>query len=163
MGAWKRETGNRKMEQKELTTYIKESKDTVASLQTTLKGKQATLEKLTSSNTYFDSETGLLLDPDTQARAIILAKQEVENIEAQIELERQRIATWTAKLKPGAKEGATTTEEPKKETSTGFVFTPKATADIKAQYKDFMSRETDMNKRKIAEKYAIDNGYITGS
>jgi len=109
MGAWKRETGNRKMEQKELTTYIKESKDTVASLQTTLNKKQATLEKLTSSNTYFDSETGLLLDPDTQARAIILAKQEVENIEAQINLERQKIATWTAKLKPGAKDVTTTT------------------------------------------------------
>ena len=115
MDAWKRDTGNRKMEQKEITTYLKEGKDKVASLQTTLKGKQATLEKLTSSNTYFDSETGLLLDPETQAKEIILARQEVENLETQIELERQRIATWTAKLKPGAKEGATTTttEKPK--------------------------------------------------
>ena len=112
MDAWKRETDIRKMEQKEITTYLKEGKDKVASLQTTLKGKQATLEKLTSSNTYFDSETGLLLDPETQAKEIILARQEVENIEAQIDLERQRIDTWTAKLKPGSKDttGKPTTE-----------------------------------------------------
>lgn len=112
MGAWKRETGNRKMEQKEITTYINESKDKVASLQTTLKGKQATLKDLTGSNTYIDSETGLVLDDDTRAKEVILAKQEVENIETQIELERQKIDTWNAKLKPGVKntEGKPTTE-----------------------------------------------------
>lgn len=115
MDAWKRETDIRKMEQKEITTYINESKDKVTSLQTTLKGKQDTLKQLTSSNTYFDKESGLLLDPETQAKEIILARQEVENIEAQIDLERQKIDTWTAKLKPGAKKGSTTTttEEPK--------------------------------------------------
>ena len=112
MDAWKRDTGIRKMEQKEITTYINESKDKVTSLQTTLKGKQDTLKQLTSSNTYFDKESGLLLDPETQAKEIILARQEVENIEAQIDLERQRIDTWTAKLKPGAKNttGKPTTE-----------------------------------------------------
>lgn len=112
MNTWRRETGNRNMEQKEITTYLKESKDKVTSLQTTLKGKQATLEKLTSSNTYFDSETGLLLDPETQAKEIILARQEVENLETQIGLERQKIDTWNAKLKPGARDttGKTTTD-----------------------------------------------------
>lgn len=112
MGAWRRETGTRKMEQKEITTYLKESKDKVASLQTTLKGKQATLEKLTGSNTYIDSETGLVLDDDTRAKEVILAKQEVENLETQINLERQKIDTYTSKLKPGAKdtEGKPTTE-----------------------------------------------------
>jgi hypothetical protein len=162
MGAFKREFLTKKVAKEELTTYIKESKDKVASLQTTLKGKQDTLKQLLGSNTYLDSETGLVLDDETRAKEVILAKQEVENLETQINLERQRIDTYTAKLKPGAKEGDTTTEEPKKETSTGFVFTPKATADIKAQYKEFMDREKDMDKRKAAEKYAIDQGWITG-
>lgn len=112
MGAFKREMVKDKKSKEELTTYIKEGKDKVASLQTTLKGKQDTLKQLLGSNTYLDSETGLVLDDETRAKEVILAKQEVENLETQIDLERQRIDTYTAKLKPGAKdtEGKPTTE-----------------------------------------------------
>ena len=169
MNTWRREIGNKKFEKEELTSYIKESKDKVASLQTTLKGKQATLEKLTGSNTYIDSETGLVLDDDTRAKEVILAKQEVENLETQIGLERQKIDTYTAKLRPDAKDTTTTTEEPKKTTPTSFVFTPKADADTliggvmvnpKQQYIEFMNKEKDMDKRKAAEKRAINEGWI---
>jgi hypothetical protein len=112
MGAFRREIGTRNIEQKELTAYIKEGKDKVTSLQTTLKGKQDTLKQLLSSNTYFDKETGLVLDDETRAKEIILARQEVENLDTQIKLEREKIDTYSAKLKPGARDttGKTTTE-----------------------------------------------------
>jgi hypothetical protein len=104
-----------------------------------------------------------MMDDDSRAREVPILQQEVTNLENEIKLEEDKLKIYSSKLKPGAKEGTTTTEEPKKATPTNFVFTPKATADIKAQYKEFMGREKDMDKRKAAEKYAIDQGYITGS
>ena len=160
--AWKRDIGERKFAKEELTTFINEGQKRVNSLQTDLKIKETKLLELRKSNIYIDS-SGLMMDDEARAREVPLLEQEVKNLQTEISLEEDKLKSYTAKLKPGAKEGTTTTtEEPKKESSTGFVFTPKATADIKAQYKDFMSREKDIDKRKVAEKYAIDNGYITG-
>jgi hypothetical protein len=146
----------------ELTTFIKEGQNRVNSLQTDLKLKQNKLLELRKGNVFIDS-SGLMMDEEARAKEVPLLQQEVNNLESEIRLEEDKLKSYTAKLKPGAKEGATTTtEEPKKATPTSFVFTPKATADIKAQYKEFMDREKDMDKRKAAEKYAIDQGWITG-
>ena len=112
MGAFRREIGTRNIEQKELTVYIKEGKDKVTSLITRLKDKQKTLEQLVGSNAYFDKATGLVLDDETRAKEIILAKQEVDNLDTQIKLEQEKIDTYSAKFKPGARDttGKTTTE-----------------------------------------------------
>jgi hypothetical protein len=162
MNAWRRDIGERKMAKEELTTFIKEGQNRVNSLQTDLKLKQNKLLELRKGNVFIDS-SGLMMDEEARAKEVPLLQQEVNNLESEIRLEEDKLKSYTAKLKPGAKEGATTTtEEPKKATPTSFVFTPKATADIKAQYKEFMDREKDMDKRKAAEKYAIDQGWITG-
>jgi phage gp29-like protein len=53
-----------------------------------------------------------VLDDETRAKEIILAKQEVDNLDTQIKLEQEKIDTYSAKLKPGARDttGKTTTE-----------------------------------------------------
>ena len=106
--AWKRDLGERKFAKEELTTFINEGQKRVNSLQTDLKLKETKLLELRKSNIYIDS-SGIMMDDESRAREIPLLEQEVKNLQTEIALEEDKLKSYTAKLKPGAKEGATTT------------------------------------------------------
>jgi hypothetical protein len=57
----------------------------------------------------------------------------------------------------------TTTTPPNEKTysaGSSFMYTDKATPDVKAQYSEFMSKEKDVNKRRKAQAYAIEQGWV---
>lgn len=111
MNAWKRNIGERKIAKEELTTFINEGQKRVNSLQTDLKLKQNKLLELRKGNVFIDS-SGLMMDEEARAKEIPLLELEVNNLEAEIRLEEDKLRTYTAKLKPGVKntEGKPTTE-----------------------------------------------------
>lgn len=108
---WQKELAEKKFAKEELTTFINEGQKRVNSLQTDLKLKTSKLLELRKGNVFIDS-AGLMMDDETRAKEVPLLEQEVNNLEAEIALEENKLKGYTAKLKPGTKDttGKPTTE-----------------------------------------------------
>ena len=109
---WQKELAEKKFAKEELTTFINEGQKRVNSLQTDLKLKTSKLLELRKGNVFIDS-AGLMMDDETRAKEVPLLEQEVNNLEAEIALEENKLKGYTAKLKPGTKDttGKPTTEK----------------------------------------------------
>lgn len=66
--------------------------------------------------------------------------------------------TYGDKLPP--KEDQVKPTEKTYSAGSNFIYTDKATPDIRAQYSEFMSREKDINKRRKAQAAAIEQGWV---
>ena len=100
---WQKELAEKKFAKEELTTFINEGQKRVNSLQTDLKLKTSKLLELRKGNVFIDS-AGLMMDDETRAKEVPLLEQEVNNLEAEIALEENKLKGYTAKLKPGTKD-----------------------------------------------------------
>lgn len=66
--------------------------------------------------------------------------------------------TYGDKLPP--KEDQVKSLEKTYSAGSSFTYTDKATPDVRAQYSEFMGKEKDINKRRKAQAYAIEQGWV---
>ena len=139
----------------------------LASLKEDLKAKQARYDKIREVKYYID-EFGEVVDDESRAAELKLLTEDINSLNKLIEVQESKIKTYGSYLEPKvvkeSKDSATpktseSTAESSKE-KTGLVFTNKASAEDRANYKKYMLETTNMADRKIAEQIALEKGWI---
>jgi hypothetical protein len=162
----KQNLAERKYDKEEVKTFLNESHKQVASLREDLKAKQARYDKVREVK-YFVDETGEIMDDEAKAKELRILTDDIGSLTKLIEMEDSKIKTYGTYLEPkdikDSKEAVknSTTKDNTKPTNNNFVFTNKANTSIRKDYVDFMNKTTDMEKRKLAEKHAIEQGWVT--
>ena len=128
------------------------------------------MNTLLQERTNIESLRSLLPEDERTARLnkiaadISMLKDEIDTNNSDLNSYEDRYSklgetAYGDKLPP--KETPTTTSNEKTYSAgTSFMYTDKATPDVRAQYSEFMGKEKDINKRRKAQAYAIEQGWV---
>ena len=128
------------------------------------------MNTLLQERTNIESLRSLLPEDERTARLnkiatdISMLKDEIDTNNSDLNSYQERYtklgeATYEGKLPP--KETTIPPTDTKTYSAgTNFMYTDKATPDVKAQYSEFMGKEKDINKRRKAQAYAIEQGWV---
>lgn len=160
----KQNLAERKFNKEEVKTFLDESHKNIAELEQDLKAKQARYDKIREVK-YLVDEAGEIMDDEAKAKELKLLTDDINSMTKLIGMEKDKIKSYSSYLEPKdikeSREAAKATKDETKPTNNNFVFTTKANTGIRKDYVDFMNRTTDIEKRKIAEKHALEQGWIT--